>query len=104
MKHLMEKLVHLTPQTARVLRDGAEETIPAQVRAPIGEKIHILPLHPLPHVLALLRRVVQGDLLLYLRLAGLGIQHVAGAVKPQLTVLHTLPSLSWLEIVNYLPL
>ena len=25
-------------------------------------------------------------------------------VKPQLTVLHTLPSLSWLEIINYLPL
>ena len=38
----IEKLVHLTPQTARVLRDGAEEIIPAeQVR--VGDRIRVLP-------------------------------------------------------------
>ena len=38
----IEKLVHLTPQTARVLRDGREEIIPAeQVR--IGDRIRVLP-------------------------------------------------------------
>ena len=38
----IEKLVHLTPQTARVLRDGREIVIPAeQVR--IGDQIRVLP-------------------------------------------------------------
>ena len=38
----IEKLVHLTPQTARVLRDGRETVIPAeQVR--IGDQIRVLP-------------------------------------------------------------
>lgn len=38
----IEKLVHLTPQTARVISDGAEKIIPAeQVR--IGEIIRVLP-------------------------------------------------------------
>ena len=38
----IEKLVHLTPQTARVLRGGSEEVIPAeQVR--VGDRIRVLP-------------------------------------------------------------
>ena len=38
----IEKLVHLTPQTARVLQDGRETVIPAeQVR--IGDRIRVLP-------------------------------------------------------------
>ena len=38
----IEKLVHLTPQTARVLKDGKEEIIPAdQVR--VGDHIRVLP-------------------------------------------------------------
>ena len=43
----IEKLVHLTPQTARVLRNGAEETIPAeQVR--VGDRIRVLPGESVP--------------------------------------------------------
>ncbi len=43
----IEKLVHLTPQTARVLRDGREEVIPAeQVR--IGDRIRVLPGESVP--------------------------------------------------------
>ena len=43
----IEKLVHLTPQTARVLRDGEEELTPAeQVR--IGECIRVLPGETVP--------------------------------------------------------
>ena len=43
----IEKLVHLTPQTARVLRNGAEETIPAeQVR--VGDRLRILPGETVP--------------------------------------------------------
>ncbi len=38
----IEKLVHLTPQTARVLRDGREEIIPAQ-QVQIGDRIRVLP-------------------------------------------------------------
>ena len=38
----IEKLVHLTPQTARVLRDGQENIIPAeQVR--VGDLLRVLP-------------------------------------------------------------
>ena len=38
----IEKLVHLTPQTARVLKNGKEETIPAeQVR--VGDRLRVLP-------------------------------------------------------------
>jgi heavy metal translocating P-type ATPase len=38
----IEKLVHLTPCTARVLRDGREEVIPAeQVR--VGDRLRVLP-------------------------------------------------------------
>ena len=38
----IEKLVHLTPQTARVLRDGGEVVVPAeQVR--IGDRLRVLP-------------------------------------------------------------
>ena len=38
----IEKLLHLTPQTARVLRNGKEETIPAQ-QVKIGDRIRVLP-------------------------------------------------------------
>ncbi len=38
----IEKLVHLTPQTARVLRDGKEEIIPAQ-QVRVGDRIRVLP-------------------------------------------------------------
>lgn len=38
----IEKLVHLTPQTARVLRNGTEETIPAQ-QVQVGDRIRVLP-------------------------------------------------------------
>ena len=43
----IEKLVHLTPQTARVLRDGKESVIPAeQVR--VGDQIRVLPGETVP--------------------------------------------------------
>lgn len=43
----IEKLVHLTPQTARVLKDGTEKMIPAeQVR--IGDLIRVLPGESVP--------------------------------------------------------
>ncbi len=43
----IEKLVHLTPQTARVLRDGREEIIPAEsVR--VGDRIRVLPGESVP--------------------------------------------------------
>lgn len=38
----IDKLVHLTPQTARVLRNGTEETIPAQ-QVQVGDRIRVLP-------------------------------------------------------------
>ena len=53
----------------------------AQVGAPVGEKVRILPLYFFPNRLPLYRRIVQSDLRPYLLLAGLGIQHVAAAVK-----------------------
>lgn len=43
----IEKLVHLTPQTARVLRDGSEQVIPAeQVR--VGDVLRVLPGETVP--------------------------------------------------------
>ena len=43
----IEKLVHLTPQTARVLRDGKEEILPAEwVR--VGDRIRVLPGESIP--------------------------------------------------------
>lgn len=43
----IEKLVHLTPRTARVIRNGNEESIPAeQVRA--GDRIRVLPGESIP--------------------------------------------------------
>ena len=43
----IEKLVHLTPQTARVLRNGGETVIPAeQVR--VGDRIRVLPGESIP--------------------------------------------------------
>lgn len=38
----IEKLVHLTPQTARVLRNGKEEIIPAE-QVKVGDHIRVLP-------------------------------------------------------------
>ena len=43
----IEKLVHLTPRTAHVLRSGGEETVPAeQVR--VGDRIRVLPGESVP--------------------------------------------------------
>ena len=43
----IEKLVHLTPQTARVLRNGKEEILPAeQVR--VGDRLRVLPGETIP--------------------------------------------------------
>lgn len=38
----IEKLVHLTPQTARVLRNGTETVIPAE-QVKVGDRIRVLP-------------------------------------------------------------
>ena len=38
----IEKLVHLTPQTARVLRNGKEEILPAE-QVQIGDRLRVLP-------------------------------------------------------------
>ena len=43
----IEKLVHLTPQTARVLRDGKEEIIPAE-HVKVGDHIRVLPGESVP--------------------------------------------------------
>ena len=43
----IEKLVHLTPQTARVLRDSREEILPAQ-QVQIGDRIRVLPGESVP--------------------------------------------------------
>ncbi len=43
----IEKLVHLTPQTARVLRGGGEEIIPAE-RVRVGDRIRVLPGESVP--------------------------------------------------------
>ena len=43
----IEKLVHLTPRTARVLRNGAETIIPAE-QVQIGDKIRVLPGESIP--------------------------------------------------------
>ncbi len=43
----IEKLVHLTPQTARVLRDGGEETIPAE-EVKVGDRLRVLPGESVP--------------------------------------------------------
>ena len=43
----IEKLVHLTPQTARVLRGGKEEIVPAE-QVKVGERIRVLPGETVP--------------------------------------------------------
>lgn len=43
----IEKLVHLTPQTARVLKNGREETVPAQ-QVQVGDRIRVLPGESIP--------------------------------------------------------
>lgn len=43
----IEKLVHLTPQTARVLREGKEEIVPAE-QVKVGDSIRIPPGESVP--------------------------------------------------------
>lgn len=43
----IEKLVHLTPRTARVLRDGKEEILPAE-EVQVGDMIRVLPGETIP--------------------------------------------------------
>ena len=43
----IEKLVHLTPQIARVLRDGGETVIPAE-QVKVGDRIRVLPGESVP--------------------------------------------------------
>lgn len=43
----IEKLVHLTPQTARVLRDGKEEILSAE-RVRVEDRIRVLPGESIP--------------------------------------------------------
>lgn len=43
----IEKQVHLTPQTARVLRDGKEEILPAE-RVRVEDRIRVLPGESIP--------------------------------------------------------
>jgi len=43
----IEKLVHLTPQTARVLKNGTEQTIPAE-QVQVGDVLRVLPGETVP--------------------------------------------------------
>ena len=43
----IEKLVHLTPQTARVLKNGAEQVIPAE-QVQVGDMLRVLPGESIP--------------------------------------------------------
>ena len=43
----IEKLVHLTPQTARVLRDGTEQILPAE-QVQVGDRLRVLPGETVP--------------------------------------------------------
>ena len=43
----IEKLVHLTPQTARVLKNGTEQTIPAE-QVQVGDMLRVLPGETVP--------------------------------------------------------
>ena len=43
----IEKLVHLTPQTARVLRDGEETVLPAE-QVQVGDRLRVLPGESVP--------------------------------------------------------
>ncbi len=43
----IEKLVHLTPQTARLLRDGTETVVPAQA-VQVGDRLRVLPGETVP--------------------------------------------------------
>ena len=43
----IEKLVHLTPQTARVLRSGTEQIIPAE-QVQVGDSLRVLPGETVP--------------------------------------------------------
>ena len=65
-----------------------EVLLPAEVGAPVGEKINILPLDPLPDRLALRLRIVLRDPCANFFFAGTGVQHMAAPLKLQLVVLH----------------
>lgn len=43
----IEKLVHLTPQTARVLKNGAETVVPAE-QVQVGDMLRVLPGETVP--------------------------------------------------------
>mgnify|MGYP002516665281 FL=1 len=43
----IEKLVHLTPQTARVLKNGTEQVIPAE-QVQVGDRLRVLPGESIP--------------------------------------------------------
>ena len=60
---------------------SVEVLFAAQIGAPVGEKVRILPLYLFPYRLPLRFRIVQGDFCPYLLLAGLGVQHMAAAVE-----------------------
>ena len=66
----------------------------AEVGTPVGKKLDILPLHPLPHRLQAVRRIMQRDLFSDLFFACFGVQYMAGAVKLQFAVLHSIPLLN----------
>ena len=43
----IEKLVHLTPRTARIIKDGKEEIVPAE-QVMVGDRIRVLPGESVP--------------------------------------------------------
>lgn len=43
----IEKLIHLTPQTARVLKNGTEQVIPAE-QVQVGDRLRVLPGESIP--------------------------------------------------------
>src|SRR5699024_3579378 len=43
----IEKLVHLTPQTARIIRNGEEKTVPAE-QVSVGDTLRVLPGETIP--------------------------------------------------------
>ena len=72
---------HQSDAVVIAARPVVEVLFTAQIGAPVRQKGGILPLNPLPNGLSFRFRIVQGNLLLNLLFEGLGIQHVAAAVK-----------------------
>ena len=81
-------IAHDSDAVVSAARAVVKVFLPAQVRPPVREKFHILPLHPLPDGLALRFRIMQGNLRLNLLFAGFGIQHMAAAIELQFVVSH----------------